>query len=118
MTVTLNIENDAELRAYIKDCIKGQVLSIVREDFLEIIKEEIQRKIKGGNEQWFDFMLKGSLKMAVKELLMTEHSVATWNIDHIKPITEEYLKQIFKDRDWKKIVNDLAFQKIRKLAEG
>lgn len=33
MQVKLNLENDAELRAYIKDLIKGQVLTIVREDF-------------------------------------------------------------------------------------
>ena len=39
MKVTLNIENDAEMRAYVKDCIKGQVLSIVREEMQEMIKE-------------------------------------------------------------------------------
>ena len=40
MNVSLNIENDKELRAYIKDAVKGQVMSIVRDEFLEIVKSD------------------------------------------------------------------------------
>ena len=47
MQVTLNIENDEQLRSYIKDLIKGQVLSIVREELKEMIQTELERKIKG-----------------------------------------------------------------------
>ena len=41
MKVTLNIENDAELRAYIKECIKGQVLAVVREEFTAMVQNEL-----------------------------------------------------------------------------
>ena len=46
MVVTLNIENDAELRAYIKDCIKGQILAITREEFKNIVTEELEKRLK------------------------------------------------------------------------
>lgn len=45
MTVKLNINEDPELRAYIKDAIKGQVVSIAREEILNILKEVLKGKL-------------------------------------------------------------------------
>lgn len=45
MKVTLNIQDDQELRASIKDAIRGQVLSIVREELTQTIKDEFKRKL-------------------------------------------------------------------------
>ncbi len=53
MKITLNIGEDAELRAFIKEAIKGQVMSIAREEFVNIFKEELTRKIKGTDSPHF-----------------------------------------------------------------
>lgn len=45
MTVKLNISEDAELRAAIKDAIKGQVISIVRETVTDVLKEVLESKV-------------------------------------------------------------------------
>ncbi len=39
MKISINIQEDAELRAHIKDMIKGQVLSVARQEIRAIIKE-------------------------------------------------------------------------------
>lgn len=90
MNVTLNIENDAELRAYIKDCIKGQVLSIVREEFVAIVKEEIERKIKGSGEKLFERML----KEAVFEVIARDRG------ELIKPYIETAIKDAIAGKVW------------------
>jgi len=115
MKVTLNIENDVELRAYIKDVIKGQVLSIVREEFLEIVKEEITKKIKGSHESQFQKLFESSFVKAIQNILYKEHKVSTWNHEFIKPYVEKNIDRSLKTKDWDKLVDDLVREKVRKL---
>lgn len=115
MTVTLNIENDAELRAYIKDCIKGQVLSIVREEYLEVIKKELVRKLNMSDMRTFERMSQDALKSAVSDILYKEHGVSRYGDEFIKPVVEKLVKEAVSNRDWNKMVDDLAKQKVRSL---
>lgn len=115
MKVTLNIENDKELRAYIKDCIKGQVLSITREEINELIKEEVQRKLKGLNQYTLDRYIKEGFTQATANILRKEHDVQNWNTSFIEPYVENKLDAVLKNKDWDRLVNDLANQKIKKL---
>ena len=115
MKVTLNIENDKELRAHIKDCVKGQVLGIVREDFLAIVKEELERKLKGTNTALFDRMVRDSLKQAIKDLLRQEHGVGQWKEEFIKPFVENVVSSAIAGKDWNKLVDTLAKEKVKSL---
>jgi len=45
MKVELSIKDDTELRNLIKDTIKEQVTSIVRDEIMDIIKEVVESKI-------------------------------------------------------------------------
>lgn len=115
MKVTLNIENDDELRAYIKDCIKGQVLSIVREEFKQIVQDEIERKIKGSDMRNFERMQLNATTEAIRSILSKEHSISRYNNNFIKPFIEEELKTALRNTNWNKIVEELAKEKIRLL---
>lgn len=115
MKVTLNIENDSELRLHIKDAIKGQVLSIVRDEFLQIVKDEIYKKIKGMNIDFFDRMLKESMIVAIIKLLREEHNVKEWNDSFIRVYINNYLEKIISQKDWNKVIDDLAKEKIKNL---
>ena len=115
MNVTLNIENDAELRAYIKDCIKGQVLAIVREEFTAMVKEEIERKIKGSDARNFERMQKEATVEAMKSILHKEHSISRYNSEFIKPYVEAVVKDAIAGKDWKQMVDQLAKEKVRSL---
>lgn len=117
MKVTLNIENDSELRTHIKECIKGQVLSIVREEFLEIIKNELERKIKGTNDYNWNALLKSAFKEAINDILYKEHSVGSWNIDFIKPFVESKVSEAIKGKDWKQMIDSLAKEKVKALIQ-
>lgn len=114
MKVTLNIENDKELRAYIKDAIKGQVLNIVREEFLQMVKEELERKMKGTSDYAFKNMQQEAMTQATKDILYKECSVYNWDSSFIKP---KKLDEVLKSTNWKLLVDNLAKEKVKKLIE-
>jgi hypothetical protein len=115
MNVKLNIEEDKELRDYIKNCIKGQVLSITREDFVNIVTEEIERRIKGTEKRNFDYMLQQSMTQAINNILYKEHGVSAWGEGFINPIIEKYVTKAIQGKDWNKMVDELAKQKVKAL---
>lgn len=117
MKVTLNIENDAELRAYIKDCIKGQVLAIVRDDFKAMIQHELERKIKGIDERRFEQLQKDAMNSAMQTILRQEHNVSTWNHNFIKPYIESIVDKTLTHNgtNWNDIINQIATEKIKAL---
>ncbi len=121
MKVTLNIENDAELRAYIKECIKGQVLAIVREDFIEVVKAEIMRKVGTIGNRDFDYLQKSAFEAAAKEIVLQKNGISDWSNDFIKPLANEILtKRIEKavtGIDWQKTVDVLAKEKVKSLIQ-
>ena len=45
MKVTLNINEDAELRAHIKEAIRGQVISIAREEVVKLLGDILAQKV-------------------------------------------------------------------------
>jgi hypothetical protein len=113
MKVTLNIENDAEMRAYVKDCIKGQVLSIVREEMQEMIKEELNRKIKGLNDSNFQRIFTDAMVKNVKDILQANHNVKSWDNNWIKPIIASLMEQYVKQNE--SLINQLAKEKVKLL---
>lgn len=117
MNVTLNIENDNELRTYIKDCIKGQVLSVVREEFVEMVHDELERKVKGIDERRYDQIHKAAAAEAMKDILYKEYGITTYNTDFIKPFVEQAVKRAVDSVtiDWDKTINQLAKEKIRSM---
>ena len=47
MKIKLDLQEDDELRAYIKDLIRGQVVSIVRQDIQDVLHEVVERTVNG-----------------------------------------------------------------------
>lgn len=69
MTVTLNINNDDELRAHVKELISGQVKSIVREEIKDILREILSKKIQDKDLPAVDFLIKDEVVKAIKKEL-------------------------------------------------
>jgi hypothetical protein len=114
--VTVNMENDAELRAYIKDLIKGQVLSVTREEILNIVKEETERKMKGMNSYNFEFMIKQAFKEAAAEHFRKEkQNVKEYGEDYAKRLITESVDTAMKGKDWNKLVDDAAQKFLKSL---
>lgn len=121
MNVTLNIKDDAELRNYIKECIKGQVLSIVRDEFIEIVKAEITRKIGTIGNRDFDYLQKSAFETAAKEIVLQKNGINDWSNDFIKPLANEILSKRIEKAvagiDWQKTVDTLAKEKVKSLIQ-
>jgi hypothetical protein len=118
MNVTLKIENDAELRAYIKDCIKGQVLSIVREEFLGIVKEELNRKTKNFETMNFKTMTEQAVKDVVRDHLYSI-GIRDWSAEWLNPqistILEQQITKAIHNKNWNALVDTLAKEKVKAL---
>jgi|688.fasta_scaffold447616_2 hypothetical protein len=69
MTVSLKLENDEELRAYVKDLIKGQMMSVIREETLNLVQAELTRKVKGMDIPYFERLVKEALNKHTKDYL-------------------------------------------------
>lgn len=99
MTVALNIENDAELRAYIKDLIKGQVLSIIRQEVLDVIKAITEDKIKSSTTQT---VLEKLIKEIIEKQVREQLNISPWsNADNFiktnaKEMIYNHIKSSFK----------------------
>ena len=119
MQVTLNIQNDEQLRSYIQDLIKGQVLSIVREELKEMIQTELERKIKGFDKtNNFDYIVKLTLREGVRSLLQSRHNVVEWNTDYIKPFADRFIEESMKSVDFDRLVNQVADAKVQSIIKG
>lgn len=121
MKVSLNIENDEELRLYIKECIRGQVLSIVRDEFIEVVKSEINRKVSLIGTRDFDYLQKEAFEAAAKQILSKNHGINDWDNSFVKPLLTEILtKKInaaIANTNWKSIVDTLAKEKVKALIQ-
>lgn len=92
MNVSLKIENDKELRAYIKDLVKGQILSIAREDILQILKEALSNKTPNVDP---DKLLREEIVKIANSKLVSDGSWTTPST--IKQIAREEIQKIVKE---------------------
>lgn len=116
MTVTLNIANDAELRNYIKDMIKGQVLAVTREEIIETTKNELNRKIEGMSSYQWERYFKDSLTRAVYKIL-EEQGVALYKNELVEPIVEVRVNELLKTLDINKLVEKVTVDKIKSILQ-
>ena len=87
MNLKLTVNEDAELRAYIKDLIRGQVRSIMKEEYEAIVKEHLANTSKRIDKE-IDTAIAGTL---VKHI---DAEVRLKIIDYRDKIDEEFRKTI------------------------
>jgi len=117
MKVTLNIDSDEELRSHIKEAIRGQVISLAREDAMLAIKDEFTKKVKAFSDGQFKELFNNAMHAVVKDVLQKEHKVSSWNNEFILPYVVNVLTTVLERVDWDKLVNELAVDKIKNLVK-
>ena len=68
MKVELSIKDDSELRTHIKDVIKGQFVSIAREEITDIVKAVFLQKYRTLSES-FEDLIKETIKEHIRKEL-------------------------------------------------
>jgi len=104
MTVTLNVQNDEELRAYCKQMVREQVNGLTRDELKQHITTEFDRKIKGVSEKHLDVLLKDAFKHAIKELMIEQKIMKNqWDggamvRETVKAIVDEYVEGLGREK--------------------
>jgi hypothetical protein len=125
MNLHLKIEEDKELRAHVKDLIKGQIKAIIKEDLNTMIKEELQGIIKGGISKRFEKVLDTELIRQIKEVtgFNSYFIEKSQNPIHKAMVTETQKQvQLFTDKllsdNLHKIINDTVTSISSKIKEN
>jgi len=94
MKLQINIQEDTELRNFIKDQIKQQVLSIVRDDIKMVIRDEVRKKLLT-NDQYIRNEIHNLLRSEefIKQCIILSGGMNMWNDNWIVPIVQEYLNK-------------------------
>lgn len=121
MNVTLNIQNDEELRAHIKDSIKGQVLSVVRDELTSLAKEELAKGVMAIANRDLTGFVKNAVEVIVGRLLYKELQISEWSTSivqpHIENIVSKAVSRAISGKDWSKLVDTLAKEKVKALIQ-
>jgi len=91
MKLTLNVQEDAELRAAIKDMVRGVVTGIVREEISDMVKEIMVPRVD-------KYDLGGAhFSQAMREVISNKlraEGVSSFTTDYVKPIVEGLVKEM------------------------
>ncbi len=90
MNIKINIEEDEDLRNFIKNAIEGQVRAINREDVLSSLKEEVAKKI---TKDRILEIAESQLRTGMIDVVLKAGVIQKWNTDWIKPYIEKVLGQ-------------------------
>lgn len=96
LNLKINIQEDEELRRYIKDCIKGQVLSVARQEIKVVIKEVFEAKIKD-SEKAGHLNADTIIKEEITKLVKTTLNVGQYSPSLIQKMTREILEAELKE---------------------
>lgn len=121
MHLKLDLNQDAELRNYIKTLIEQQVKSIVREEFKQMIEKEVYEKVESmssfNNSQWIK-MIQTSCDSYVNGIIRKK---GLWDYGQFSDEVSEKIKSIISNKlDGKafdNLVNKVASEKLKKLIE-
>jgi len=91
MNIKINIEEDAELRAYIKNAVEGQVKSLNRDEIVKSLQEEIVKKLN--NKEYMDTMVRNTIINSIGSILMKQGIIQQWQSDWIQPYVENAIRK-------------------------
>lgn len=119
MRVELSIRNDKELRNHIRDCIRGEVTKIAREEIKQTVVSELMRKIQSNNEAWFEMVMRQEMRSFVEDWFKLRYE----STDKFLPIALEEVRYMLKEftiprvnKQFEKL--SVTNAKINKIVEG
>ncbi|MGE5328084.1 MAG: hypothetical protein ACM3KR_01055 [Deltaproteobacteria bacterium] len=96
LALTLNVEQDDELRIYIRDLVRGQVNSIIRQELYGMVTAIVSDKI-GNSVKTLD--VNNEIKKLILEEIKRQLPAENWGkSDSIKEIAREEVKKLIKER--------------------
>lgn len=100
MKVELTIDNDSELRQYVKELISGQVKSIVREEVKDIIQDVLFKKIQNTNIPNIEFITRQEISKRVdSELKSPAYGIPSFIKAEARQIINDYIKKALRENN-------------------
>jgi len=117
MKVTLKVNDDAEMRAHLKELITNQINAMGREEIKGIFEAEMVRKIKLLNNGKMEDYIMDLVRKVIKDAFSAGSVQATLNSEIIAPIIHERVTAALAVKNWDKVIDEAASLKLRRMIE-
>lgn len=87
----LNVNEDEDLRNYVKELVKGQILSILRTDLSEILNKIVQENRKLIEDKISRFDVLNALSISIKEILPDRYEMDSIIEKRSEKIINDYI---------------------------
>lgn len=97
--IKLDVQEDKELRSYIKDLVRGQVLSLAREELVDIFKGVFKERANSQASKSMlniDLMIREEVKKIVEAALKEKSGFSTYR-GYIQNIARELVNEKLKN---------------------
>jgi len=98
MKVELSIADDRELRAHIRDVIKGEVLGIARGEIKTIIAEAVKQKAVPHTGTELDKIVRNEIKGMIRDVVKATYGKPNFIEKCIRQEVNKYLAEFFSKR--------------------
>ncbi len=115
MKLEIEISQDQDLRVFVKELIKQQVVGLIRETFMEVIEKEVNGKIKGMQTSKFEEMIQTALRNQGALYVNNSIYASKWQETQLPGMLTAAIEKELKHQDFKKRVDDGVRTQINKL---
>ncbi len=115
MKITLDINDDIELRSHVKSLVRTQLLAIAREEYITIIQEELVRKVKNISDQDFKNIIREIFQGIARQVFFEREKAREWDYSWVKPHIEDIINKLVVKQDWEHTVKAVLASKISNL---
>ena len=117
MKLEISLDNDPELRKYIKELIFAEVKHIAREEFNQGVKDILEGKVSKMDDFNFQRLLKQELKNALSDIL-TRKDVLLWLEGQFPTELKNRIWEMTKDDDIKNRIDKGVRDQINRILTG
>lgn len=97
MKVELSIADDRELKAHIRDVIRGEVLGIARGEIKTIIAEAVKQKAIPHTEKELDRIVRKEIQAMIRDVVSMGYSKPNFIQVCIREEVAKYLAEFFSE---------------------
>lgn len=115
MQLNINFDSSDEIGRILIPLIKDKTNSFEFEKIQELFEEQVRAYFEKLSAHEKHLIVMDATTKVITKILFQEFKVSEWNTTLIQPFIENIVNEALKNKDWDKLADDLAMDKLRNL---